>query len=151
MEITAVVDTNIFLNVKNREESFYQYSKKVLDSVNEGRLKALVSVVSIVELCAGYYAVGDERGKRELLTHLMSSEGFSVINLDVKLADAAGKIRAETGLRLPDSIIVASGLARGAKYIVTHDEEFRKADGYVEYITSEEMVEILLSIEKIDS
>jgi predicted nucleic acid-binding protein len=140
MEITAVVDTNIFLNVKNMEEPYYEPSRRVLDLVDEGRIKAIVSVVSIAELCAGYYSAGDERGKRELLTHLLSSEGYAIVDIDVKLADAAGRIRAETGLRLPDAIIVASGRHGGAAYIVTHDEEFVKADRYLEPVTSQDLI-----------
>jgi predicted nucleic acid-binding protein len=143
MEITVVLDTNILLNVKNREEPYYEPSKQVLDAADEGRIHAAISVVSIAELCAGYYSAGDERGKQELIMHLLSSKGFSIVELDVKLADVAGKIRAETGLRLPDAIIVASGLERRAAYIVTHDEEFRKGRRYLEAVTSQELVRIL--------
>ncbi len=140
MGITAVLDTNIFLNVKNKEEPYYESSKQVLDAVDEGMIQAVISVVSIAELCAGYYSAGDERGKQELIAHLASSNGFSIMVLDLKLADAAGRIRAETGLRLPDAIIVASGLAKGATCIVTHDEEFKRANRYLEAVTSQELI-----------
>jgi len=140
MGITAVLDTNIFLNVKNREEPYYEASKQVLDAVDNGKIHAIVSIISIAELCAGYYSVGDERGKQELLMHLMSSKGYSIMELNLKLAAAAGRIRAETGLRLPDAIIVASGLEKGATCIVTHDEEFRRANQYLEAVTSQELI-----------
>jgi len=140
MEITVVLDTNIFLNVKNREERYYESSKWVLDAADDGRIHAVVSVVSIAELCAGYYSAGDERGRQEMIMHLSSSQGFSIVELSVKLADAAGKIRAETGLRLPDAIIVASGLERGATFIVTHDGEFEKGKRFLEAVTSQELV-----------
>ncbi len=143
MGITAVLDTNIFLNVKNREETYFESSRQVLDAVDEGKLQAVVSVISIAELCSGYYSARDERGKKELIMHLLSSKGYTIINLDLGLADKAGRIRAETGLRLPDAIIVASGLARGASYIVTHDEEFKKADRYLKAVTSQELSERL--------
>jgi len=143
MGITVVLDTNVFLNVKNREEPYYESSKQVLDAVDEGRIRAVISAVSIAELCAGYYSARDERGKQELIVHLLSSKGFSVVNLDVKLADVSGRIRAETGLRLPDTIIVASGLERGAECIVTHDEEFRKGKRYLETVTSQELIKRL--------
>jgi len=58
----------------------------------------------------------------------------------MRLADAAGRIRAETGLRLPDAIIVASWLERGATYVVTHDEESIKGKRYFEAATSQELV-----------
>jgi len=65
MGIKVVLDADIFLNVKNREESYYESSKRVLDVVDDGRLHAVVSVVSIAELCAGYYSARDEaEGKR---------------------------------------------------------------------------------------
>ena len=143
MGLTVVLDTNIFLNVKNKEESYYESSKQVLDAVDEDRIRAVISAVSIAELCAGYYSARDERGKQELIMHLLSSAGFSIVGLDVKLADAAGRIRAETGLRLPDAIIVASGLERGATYIVTHDEEFEKGKRYLEAVTSQELIKRL--------
>ncbi|MFQ6135228.1 MAG: type II toxin-antitoxin system VapC family toxin [Nitrososphaerales archaeon] len=140
MGVTVVLDTNIFLNIKNKEEPYHQFSKQILDAVDDGRIQAVISIVSIAELCAGYYSAGDERGKREFITHLASSEQFNIMNLDIRLADAAGRIRAETGLRLPDAIIAASGLAAGAKYVVTHDKEFNRSERYLQAVTSQELV-----------
>lgn len=51
----------------------------------------------------------------------------------------AGRIRAETGLRL-DATIMASGIESGATYIVTHDEEFRKGKKYLAPITSLDLI-----------
>jgi len=141
--MTAVLDTNIFLIVKNREEPHYKFCKQVLDAVDNGRIQAVVSVVSVAEICVGYYLAGDEKGKQELIAHLASSRTFSVMEVDLGLADAAARIRAETGLRLPDAIIVAAGLAKGATYVVTHDEEFEKANRYLEVVTSQEMTKRL--------
>ena len=72
--------------------------------------------------------------------HLASSKGYVIIDLNLRLADMAGRIRAETRLRLPDAITVSSALAGGASYIVTHDREFKKANHYLEAVTSEEMI-----------
>ncbi len=143
MGITAVLDTNIFLNVKNREKPYSASSRQVLDAVDDGQIQAIVSAVSIAEMCSGYYSAGDERGKDEFITHLVSSQKFTIVNLDLKVADVAGTIRAETGLRLPDAIIVASGLARQASYIVTHDEEFKKAKRHIKVVTSKELIRML--------
>lgn len=143
MEITVVLDTNVFLNVKNKEEPYCEPSRQVLDAIDDGKIQGIISVISIAELCAGYYAAGDEMGGQELLLHLLASKGFCIVELDLKLADAAGRIRVETGLRLPDAIIVASGLARGARYIVTHDEEFGKAKRQLEAVTSQELTRML--------
>lgn len=147
MEMRIVLDTNIFLNVKNRGEPYFSPSKQILDAVDEGKLQAIISVITIAELCSGYYSAGDERGKQELITHLLSTESYKVVDLDIKLSDLAGRIRAETGLRLPDAIIVASGIESGATYIVTHDEEFRKGKKYLTPITSLDLIKKLRGID----
>jgi len=139
----VILDTNIFLNVINREDPHYGPSKELLDLIDAGEVEAVVSVITIAELSTGYYLAGDERGRREFLLHLLSSENYVVAEVDVGVADSAGRIRAETGLRLPDSIIVASGLREDVDLIVTHDEEFSKASMCLKSIMPEEMVDKL--------
>ena len=136
----VIIDTNVFLNVINREEPHFSPSKELLDLVDAGKVKAVVSVITIAELSTGFYLMGDERGRREFLLHVMSSEDYKVAPVDVGVADSAGRIRAETGLRLPDSIIVSSGLKERVDLIVTYDEGFKVAGEYITSATPEEMV-----------
>ena len=137
----VIIDTNIFLNVINREEPLYGPSKELLDLVDAGEVSAVVSVITVAELSTGFYLMGDDRGRREFLLHVMSSENYKVAPVDVGVADSAGRIRAETGLCLPDSIIVSSGLREGVDLIVTHDEGFKVAGEYMESATPEEMIQ----------
>lgn len=136
----VVLDTNVFLNVINREEPHYGPSRELLDLIDAGEARAIVSVITIAELSTGYHLVGDESGWKEFMVHLLSSGNYEVVDMDVGVADSAGRIRAETGLRLPDSIIVASGLREGADLIVTLDEEFLKASEYLKPATPEDVV-----------
>ena len=136
----VIIDTNVFLNVINREEPHFSPSKELLDLVDAGEVKAVISVITIAELSTGFYIMRDERGRREFLLHVMSSEYYKVAPVDVGVADSAGRIRAETGLRLPDSIIVSSGLKERVDLIVTHDEGFKVAEDYLQSSTPEEAV-----------
>ena len=140
MAITVALDTNILLNAKNADEPYSVHSLQVLDAIEDGSIHAVISVISIAELCTGYYSQGDKRGKDELLAHLISAKGFVIAGLDVETADAAARIRADTGLRLPDAIIIATVLAKGAQYLVTHDKELRKASLYLETMSSKELL-----------
>lgn len=139
MAITVLIDTNIILNAKNVNESYSTYSLQVLDAVEDGLIQGIISIISITELCTGYYSQGDMKGKEELLAHLISNKDFVIVDLDLEIADAAAKIRADTGLRLPDAIIIAAGLAKGAQYLVTHDKELKKANHYLEVISPKEL------------
>lgn len=148
MAITVLLDTNILLNAKNTSESHSTHSLHVLDAVEDSVIQGIISTVSIAELCTGYYSQGDMKGKEELLTHLISNDGFVIVDLDLEIADAAAKIRADTGLRLPDAIIIAAGLAKGAQYLVTHDKELKKANNYLKVISSKELVSKLSHIKQ---
>ena len=139
MAITVLIDTNIILNAKNVNESYSTYSLQVLDAVEDGLIQGIISIISIAELCTGYYSQGDMKGKEELLAHLISNKDFVIVDLDLEIADAAAKIRADTGLRLPDATIIAAGLAKGAQYLVTYDKELKKANRYLEVISPKEL------------
>jgi len=139
MEFT--IDTNVFLNVKNREEPYYDYSKSILDSVDEGRNKAFVSTVVIAEICSGYYMTHELHEKDEFLLHLLSSQNYEVVDVSISIADEAARIRSETGLKLPDAIIAATGIIAKAKYVVTNDtESFKKAYKAIRVRTPKEFI-----------
>jgi len=140
MGLNVAIDTNVFIDVKNKEPS-YSFSKKVLDWIDEGRVKGIVSTVVIAEMCAGYYETKELREKDEFLTHLLSSPNYEVVEVSAGVADEAGRVRAATGLRLPDAMIVASGLKRRGKHLVSNDVSLRKANEFINVLTPKEFVE----------
>jgi predicted nucleic acid-binding protein len=140
MALKTVIDTNIFLHVINREEPYFNDSTALLDLVDDGRLFGVVSTISIAELSVGYYAAGDEAGLRRFQLHLLSSENYQLVDVDSSVAELAGKIRNETGLRLPDALIIASGLKAGVDSVVTCDEEFKKAEKTLKCVNPSEFL-----------
>jgi predicted nucleic acid-binding protein len=140
MALKTVLDTNIFLNVINQEEPFFRDSSALLDLVDDGRLFGVVSAISVAELSVGYYAAGDEAGLRRFLRHLLASENYKLVDVDSNVAELAGKIRTETGLRLPDALIIASGLKAGADSVVTSDEGFKRAEKILKSVSPSEFL-----------
>jgi len=132
------LDTNIFLNVKNKEEPFYRYSKRILEVIEEGIVRGVVSSTVVAELCAGYHEFGESREKQEFLIHLSTNPNYEAVNLDLRVADEAGRVRAITHLRLPDAILIASSLLAEADILVTHDDGLSKAEDLIRVLTAEE-------------
>ena len=143
MKIT--IDTNIFINVKEEEEPFFKYSSKILDAIEDGQLKGVISIITIAELCVGYYIVNKPKEKDEYISKLYSQDNFIIVNLDRVLADQSAKIRSETNLRLPDSIIVAVSLLEKVSFLISNDERFNRAERFIKVCTSEEFCENYLS------
>ena len=134
------VDTNIFVGVINKEPRSSS-SKEVLDMIDSGSLRCAVSTVVIAEVCTGYHMAGETDEKEDFLAHLQSSQNYDVVELSVGVADQAGKIKAETGMKLPDAIIVASAMRGGAECLITNDESLKKAARYLKIVTSSEFVD----------
>ena len=141
MDLTVVLDTNIFINVKNREKPYYEHSRRILEAIDEGKVRALVSTIVIAEMCTGYYMFGDIEGKEKFLSHILASPNYEVVNVDTKIADLAGKIRIETDVKLPDAILVATALLKEAYAIVTHDKELKKAEKLVKILSAMDFIE----------
>jgi len=138
-----ILDTNIFLNVSNREENFYTASKKLLDKIDSGAVDAIVSMITIAELSTGYRLTGEEKQWEKTLLHLLSSENYKVVDMDVNVADKTGEIRSKTRLTIPDAIIVASGLIHNAGFIVTNDSDFSRVVKDLGVVTPSEYNEIM--------
>ena len=143
MKIT--IDTNIFINVKEQEEPFFKYSSKVLDAIEDGQLKGVISIITIAELCVGYYDINKPKEKDEYISKLYSQDNYIIVNLDRELADQSAKIRSETNLRLPDSIIVAASLNEKVSFLISNDGKFNRVKNLIKTCTSEEFCKNYLS------
>ncbi|KKK42359.1 hypothetical protein LCGC14_2008110, partial [marine sediment metagenome] len=76
--------------------------------------------------------------KDEYLSNLYSQDNYKIINLDRALADQSAKIRSETSLRLPDSIIVATSLHERASFLISNDGKFNRVKKFIKICTSED-------------
>jgi len=143
MKIT--IDTNIFINVKEEEEPFFKYSSRILDAIEDGQLKGVISIITIAELCVGYYNINKPKEKDEYISKLYSQDNYIIVNLDRGLADQSAKILSETNLRLPDSIIVAASLHEKVSFLISNDGKFNRVKNLIKICTSEEFCKNYLS------
>ncbi|MGI0084613.1 MAG: type II toxin-antitoxin system VapC family toxin, partial [Nitrososphaerales archaeon] len=80
-------------------------------------------------------------GKEEFLLHVLSSQNYKVVDVSLRIADEAARLRSETGLKLPDAIIAATGTIERARYIVTNDtDSFKKASKIIRARTPKEFM-----------
>ncbi len=140
MGLRIALDTNVFVGVLNKEPSSAD-SRKILDRIDSGSLGGVVSTLVIAEMCAGYHMAGQTEEKDDFLTHLEASQSYEIVELSTGVADQAGRIKAETGLKLPDAIVVASAMKGGAEFLVSNDESLKKVAKFIRVLSSREFVD----------
>ncbi|HEV2317806.1 MAG TPA: PIN domain-containing protein [Thermoplasmata archaeon] len=126
-----LVDTNVFLAARTRQESGHAASRRFLDAVDDGRFEALVSVLTLAELRAGFTTAQIPALWTPFLSHLRASRSYSVEPVDESISLLGGELRGSTGLTLPDALILATAQLRGAELVATQDLELLRAKGPV--------------------
>ncbi len=117
----VAIDTSALLAYLVGNEAASPVATWLLDGrVGTGANPAVVSALSIAELLVRPFRSGS--------TAIATAEGFlqffgdiRVINTDYGVAREAARIRAATGLGMPDAVLVASAVSAGAAVIATND------------------------------
>lgn len=92
---------------------------------NEEALRGYYSVVSATELLIRPVRTGAV-SFTFMHTFLTAFPNLSVLPVDLSVAVQAASIRATTGIRLPDALVIASGLLAGCEAIVSNDEQWQR-------------------------
>jgi predicted nucleic acid-binding protein len=137
---TDVVDTSIVVGAKNPSEPEHADCSRLLELAHLHRFRPLLSAVSVSEVCVGYYAEEDTSGRQVFLDYVRSASVFELVPVDLHVADEATRIRAASGLRLPDAIIVATGVLGKGECVVTHDLAFGKSRSLLPTCSAKELV-----------
>jgi predicted nucleic acid-binding protein len=135
----AVLDTNIFVSARNRTEAGHSVCRRVLDRVDDGAMRAVVSTITIAEIRAGLGPAEARAIWQAFVSHLLTSPNYEVLALDTSTAELAGELRQQSDLTLPDALIVATGKQRGADFVVTQDRNLARLQSVLEVRTPNEI------------
>lgn len=145
-QVIVAIDTNVFISVINRERG-YSESKKILDWIDEGRIRGLVSTIVLAEVISGYTReLTNERD--DFLAQILGSASYQVVDVTVPLALDAGSLQARTGMKMRDALILASALRKGGEFLISNDGAIGKAkvEG-VDIVTPSEFVKLFPQLE----
>ncbi|MBI4320382.1 MAG: PIN domain-containing protein, partial [Chloroflexi bacterium] len=122
-----MLDSSALLAYLNRTETAHPLAKHLMRRIedNGDPLHGHFSVVSASELLVRPYRVStaDFTFMHKFLT---SFPNLTALPIDLAVASSAAIVRAITNLRLPDAIIVASGLMSNCEVIISNDEAWKR-------------------------
>jgi hypothetical protein len=112
--VLALFDTNILVDYLNgvgqAREELARHARKA------------ISVITWAEVLVGAKDVQEEQAIRGFLA------SFEVTTVDLDVANTAVRLRRERRLRLPDALIWATALRRGALLVTRNTKDFPKDD-----------------------
>ncbi len=122
-----LLDTSALIAYHSTAELVHPLARHLLGRIEEASdpLTGYFSVVSAAELLVRPY----QRGTPELTlmhTFLAGFPNLTVLPVDLAIATQAATLRAISGVRMPDAMIVATGLLSGCEAIVSNDEQWKR-------------------------
>ena len=115
--MTALIDTNVLLDVLARREPFYAAASRVWTLAERGATRALVSAISFNNV---YYIVrkASGKGQADLALRLMR-DIFEVVAVDTRIVDLAMEDRGVNDFE--DAIQLYSAIQAHAPHLVTRN------------------------------
>lgn len=121
------LDSSCLISYLNDSEITSAASRSIMDGlVATGRCDAVVSTVSVAEVLHLPVRSGPEAVR--LVTSLLDSlDDLQVRNADFLVAAEAARIRAESGIPLPDALVIATAVLTSSQVLVTNDRRMAAA------------------------
>jgi len=126
----TVLDTGVIAESVNVNGEFYLQAKTVLDAVKSGSMTALVSPVTISELCYVLWRIYDgigvrnaERVAKDFCEYIYYHPNIRIVEMSLELLLEAGVIKHRYGLALSDCLALAASKLNGCKAVFRHKED----------------------------
>lgn len=145
--IRISLDTNVILNVINKEELFFDSSRQLLDKISDGELEGVISTVVLSEVLTGFYMNNDIKSSKIFKESLIESRTFIIMPVDTEIADLAAKIRSKDKIKLPDAIILATAILSKSTYLVSSDADIIYRTNYgIEVVNSNKLMKMISNL-----
>ncbi|MCA9470951.1 MAG: type II toxin-antitoxin system VapC family toxin [Nitrospirales bacterium] len=122
----VALDTVTFIYFLERHPVFYDSAKNLFERIEKGMIEAVASTLVLTELLVPAFRdhlSSSAQNVFGLLTHFPHLE---LIDVNARIAYDASRLRAESSLRTPDALHLATALAQHADWFVTNDRALTK-------------------------
>ncbi len=122
-----LLDSSALIAFHSRLEPAHDLARHLLGRIErqDDPLSGCYSVVSAAELLVRPIRAGTTPFTF-MHAFLTTFPNLSSLPVDLTVAVEAATLRATTGIRLPDALVIASGLLAGCEAIVSNDEQWQR-------------------------
>ncbi len=124
------LDTVVFIYFIEEHPRFLPVLDPVFAAIDEGRLPAVASSLTLLEVLVVPYRAGNIPLAERYEQVLTRSRGLRLVDIDRTQLRAAAQLRAvHAGLRTPDAIQVSAALSGGCSALLTNDRDLPLVPG----------------------
>jgi predicted nucleic acid-binding protein len=123
------LDTMVFIYEFAKHKKYFPLAHEVFLGLEKGRLKAVTSLVSFIEVCSLPALEGNEELLKVYKEVFLKTPNLEMVNPDWEIADKTAELRRVYKLRTPDAMQVATAMSRGAKVVISNDQKLKKVKG----------------------
>lgn len=116
----ALLDTSVVIAALNRDDALHEAAGEALREERDRHALA-ISALTYAEILVGPL----RRSGRAVEVVERFARQVRIVDLSPGVARHAAELRAHRGLKLPDAVIVATGLRLGAAVILTADARWK--------------------------
>jgi len=123
------IDTSILIYHLEAHPGYIEYTTQILKAIQSGACRGVVSEITLLELLV--LPLKQERldvaDEYEIL--LTNFPNLTLAPVTRQVIIKAASIRAITGLKTPDAMIIATAIEQGATLIITNDRQWNRITG----------------------
>jgi predicted nucleic acid-binding protein len=120
------IDSSIFIYSLEENPFFVEKSQSLLNSIEEGRVQGIFSIVGMIEVLTGPKLKKQFELAYRYRELLKTFPNLVIVGITEDIVDRASDLRADYGIRTPDAIHIASALCHGASIFYTNDVRLKK-------------------------
>ncbi len=120
------IDTSPFIYHLQGEPSFSKVTMVLFNAVENGLVRGVTSVITLMELLVKPMNDGNLRAAEEYKVLLRTFPNLTIREIDEAVASRAAGLRAEYRIRAPDALQLSAAIEEDAKAFVTNDEALSK-------------------------
>ena len=116
------LDSNIFIHLFEENPEFIKNCQFIFNSLDQGKLKAVTSIISVIEALS---YPSPPLVLRSIQEGFKNISNLRILDAGYDIGIEAAKIRREYGFRLPDAIQLATAKITRAKAFLTNDQKLK--------------------------
>lgn len=113
---------------------------KLIDAIDEGKLTAMASVITLTELVKNMGK--KDKARMETAVRELKSSEILLVDVNQEIAEEAGRLRLKYGIPTVDSVIAATSIIENIKHVLTNDERHFGKHPKLNLITLEKAIKL---------